>query len=90
MGKLVGWAASLLGFSNRETPRPATGHVWRELPSGRTFLLNVPEAYDHSTAHPLIVSFHGGELPIESLKLTWKREATRQSKSGSPSFPHRV
>ncbi|KAL3426108.1 hypothetical protein PVAG01_02899 [Phlyctema vagabunda] len=38
---------------------PATGNVAYTLPSERTFLLNVPAAYVHEKAHPLVLSFHG-------------------------------
>lgn len=36
-------------------------HVFRTLPSGRSFLLNVPQAYNHDVAHPVVFSFHGGK-----------------------------
>ncbi|WRT63494.1 uncharacterized protein IL334_000399 [Kwoniella shivajii] len=38
---------------------PLTGHIQRTLPSGRQFLLNVPEGYKHDVAHPLVLAFHG-------------------------------
>lgn len=44
-------------------PSPPTGHVDRQLPTERTFLLNVPTTYTHGTPHPLILSFHGGKWP---------------------------
>lgn len=40
---------------------PATGNIAYTLPTERTFLLNVPEAYQHREQHPLVLSFHGGE-----------------------------
>ncbi|ORY59685.1 uncharacterized protein BCR38DRAFT_412683 [Pseudomassariella vexata] len=39
---------------------PKTGNVAYKLPTERTFLLNVPSAYAHEDAHPLVLSFHGG------------------------------
>ena len=40
--------------------KPTTGNVAYTLPTERTFLLNVPAAYDHEELHPLVLSFHGG------------------------------
>lgn len=40
---------------------PAIGNVKYVLPTERTFLLNVPEAYAHGEPHPLVLSFHGGK-----------------------------
>lgn len=40
---------------------PAKGNIPYILPTERTFLLNVPEAYKHGEPHPLVLSFHGGE-----------------------------
>lgn len=45
---------------------PATGNVKYVLPTERTFLLNVPKAYEHSESHPLVLSFHGGQSPFHS------------------------
>lgn len=39
---------------------PPTGNIAYTLPTERTFLLNVPEAYKHGEEHPLVLSFHGG------------------------------
>lgn len=41
---------------------PTTGNVKYTLPTERTFLLNVPTAYDQAESYPLVLSFHGGEL----------------------------
>jgi len=49
--------------------QPATGNIAYTLPTERTFLLNVPEAYEHGEAHPLVLSFHGGEFAIPSYKI---------------------
>ncbi|KAK9425705.1 putative Ferulic acid esterase [Seiridium unicorne] len=38
---------------------PATGNLKYALPTERTFLLNVPPAYDHTESYPLVISFHG-------------------------------
>ncbi|KAH8893470.1 alpha/beta-hydrolase, partial [Thozetella sp. PMI_491] len=38
---------------------PTTGNIAYTLPTERTFLLNVPEVYDHDEPHPLVLSFHG-------------------------------
>lgn len=38
---------------------PATGNVEYILPTERTFLLNVPETYNHEEDYPLVLSFHG-------------------------------
>jgi poly(3-hydroxybutyrate) depolymerase len=38
--------------------KPSTAYT---LPTERTFLLNVPEAYDHEKQHSLVLSFHGGK-----------------------------
>ncbi|WVQ82457.1 hypothetical protein IAT38_004586 [Cryptococcus sp. DSM 104549] len=38
---------------------PITGNVNYTLPTERTFLLNVPEAYVHGEPHPVVFSFHG-------------------------------
>lgn len=49
-----------------------TGNVAYTLPTERTFLLNVPEAYRHGDPHPLVLSFHGGECilsPRPSLEI---------------------
>ncbi|WVF70947.1 hypothetical protein IAT40_005742 [Kwoniella sp. CBS 6097] len=35
------------------------GHINRTLPSGREYVLNVPEGYDHGIEHPVVLSFHG-------------------------------
>lgn len=43
---------------------PATGNIAYTLPTERTFLLNVPEDYQHGQQHPLVLSFHGGEQHI--------------------------
>lgn len=40
---------------------PSTGNIAYTLPTERTFLLNVPEAYKYGEQHPLVLSFHGGE-----------------------------
>ncbi len=42
------------------TSKPPTGNVEYILPTERTFLLNVPEAYKHGEPHPVVFSFHGG------------------------------
>ena len=39
----------------------STGHLNRTLPSGRTYLLHVPNDYFSGSSHPLVLSFHGGE-----------------------------
>lgn len=40
----------------------STGRVNRTLPSGRKYLFHLPSAYNASNgAHPLVLSFHGGE-----------------------------
>jgi poly(3-hydroxybutyrate) depolymerase len=40
---------------------PQTGNVAYTLPTERTFLLNVPAAYEHGgEPYPLVLSFHGG------------------------------
>jgi polyhydroxybutyrate depolymerase len=41
------------------SPRPVTGNVAYTLPTERTFLLNIPTAYNHEESHPLVLSFHG-------------------------------
>ncbi|RDW73140.1 putative poly(3-hydroxybutyrate) depolymerase protein [Coleophoma cylindrospora] len=38
---------------------PIKGNIAYTLPTERTFLLNVPEAYTHGEPHPLVLSFHG-------------------------------
>ncbi|WWC60569.1 uncharacterized protein I303_103143 [Kwoniella dejecticola CBS 10117] len=38
---------------------PPKGHINRTLPSGREYVLFVPEGYDHSVDHPVVLSFHG-------------------------------
>ncbi|WVW80423.1 hypothetical protein I302_102404 [Kwoniella bestiolae CBS 10118] len=38
---------------------PIKGHINRTLPSGREYVLFVPEGYDHNVQHPLVLSFHG-------------------------------
>ncbi|WVQ97008.1 hypothetical protein IAU59_004118 [Kwoniella sp. CBS 9459] len=35
------------------------GHINRTLPSGREYVLNVPEGYVHGVEHPVVLSFHG-------------------------------
>lgn len=63
--------------------QPATGNVEYTLPTERTFLLNVPETYDHEDSYPLVLSFHGAggfsekqqrvtELSDPSLKIAGK------------------
>lgn len=47
---------------------PPTGNIPYTLPTERTFLLNVPEAYEHGEKHPLVLSFHGGEYSNMSLR----------------------
>lgn len=42
--------------------KPQLGNVTIPLENGRTFLLNVPEAYEHGQSHPLVLSFHGGKF----------------------------
>lgn len=39
----------------------STGNIAYTLPTERTFLLNVPETYQHEEKYPLVLSFHGGE-----------------------------
>lgn len=46
---------------NELSTTPQTGNIKYTLPTERTFLLNVPEAYEHEEAYPLVLSFHGGE-----------------------------
>lgn len=41
---------------------PATGNIAYQLPTERTFLLNVPDSYIHGEPHPVVFSFHGGNL----------------------------
>ncbi|KAK6193831.1 hypothetical protein LQW54_012051 [Pestalotiopsis sp. IQ-011] len=38
---------------------PVRGNVKYTLPTERTFLLNVPDTYEHEESHPLVLSFHG-------------------------------
>ncbi|WWD05455.1 hypothetical protein V865_003532 [Kwoniella europaea PYCC6329] len=38
---------------------PPKGHINRTLPSGREYVLFVPDGYDHQVEHPLVLSFHG-------------------------------
>lgn len=49
----------LSGFGPNISP-PAKGNVKYTLPTERTFLLNVPDSYNHEESHPLVLSFHGG------------------------------
>lgn len=37
------------------------GNVTITLKTGRTFLLNVPDIYEHGQSYPLVLAFHGGE-----------------------------
>jgi poly(3-hydroxybutyrate) depolymerase len=57
---LSGWTTASTSLSSAVSS-PPTGHVERVFPDERTFLLNVPEAYEHGVPHPLVLSFHGGE-----------------------------
>lgn len=41
---------------------PRTGNILYTLPTERTFLLNVPEAYTNDEPLPLVLSFHGGKI----------------------------
>ncbi|KAH8646852.1 ferulic acid esterase [Xylariales sp. PMI_506] len=63
--------SSLLGLAFAATPvlasaaqivlaaLPPTGNIAIQLPSQRTFLLNVPAVYNHDEEYPLVLSFHG-------------------------------
>ena len=52
----------------------STGRLNRTLPSGRTYLIHVPQEYNGSQAHPLVLSFHGGKSSLidghESIPMT--------------------
>lgn len=48
-------------LSDASAEQPQTGNVAYTLPTQRTFLLNVPAAYQHEEPHPLVLSFHGGQ-----------------------------
>lgn len=54
--------ASQVVLSDASAESPETGNVAYTLPTERTFLLNVPAAYEHEEPHPLVLSFHGGQL----------------------------
>ena len=60
---LGGWVPSSTSLS-RDVSHPPTGHHEKVFPDQRTFLLNVPEKYEHGVPHPLVLSFHGGELRV--------------------------
>ncbi|ORY26980.1 Alpha/Beta hydrolase protein [Naematelia encephala] len=49
-----------------DQPSPAAQRIFRELPSGRSFLLNVPAAYNAAISYPLVLSFHGAGGTSES------------------------
>lgn len=53
---------------------PVTGNIHYTLPTERTFLLNVPEAYTYDEPLPLVLSFHGGKSPI-SIFLSWVQQS---------------
>ncbi|KAF3764326.1 alpha/beta-hydrolase [Cryphonectria parasitica EP155] len=54
--------ASQTGLGNHDVDKePRKGNIPFILDSGRTFLLNVPDAYDPGQPHPLVLSFHGGD-----------------------------
>lgn len=52
--------ATQIVLSDASAEGPQTGNVAYTLPTERTFLLNVPAAYQHEEPHPLVLSFHGG------------------------------
>lgn len=55
------WQIPIVGHDASLDSKPATGNIPYKLPTERTFLLNVPDAYAHGEPHPLVLSFHGGE-----------------------------
>lgn len=57
--------ATQVVLSDASAEQPQTGNVAYTLPTERTFLLNVPDAYKHEEPHPLVLSFHGGQSPVE-------------------------
>ncbi|WWC68383.1 uncharacterized protein I206_102308 [Kwoniella pini CBS 10737] len=46
-------------FPSLKLSNPPKGHINRTLPSGREYVLFVPDEYDHKVEHPLVLSFHG-------------------------------
>lgn len=63
--QIGGTRATQVVLSDASAEQPQTGNVAYTLPTERTFLLNVPAAYKHEEPHPLVLSFHGGQSPVE-------------------------